>query len=801
MRTKTSKVRKSSEEGKTLRKKQEATAKSKLKRVKREATSKPLTSNKKLISPRAEDINERRQVEEKYRNIFENAMEAITQTTPEGRYITVNPSAARMLGYQSTEEMIAHTTNLDSQFYVKPGRREEFKNLMNKYDFITGFESEVYCKDGNTIWISENSRTVRDGHGNLLYYEGTALDITEQKRAEEEIKNSETRYRRMFESSKDCILILDAYTGYIIDANPLVTELLGYTLNEFLGKKLWKFDLFKDIVPNQHAFQELQQNKNVHYENLPLQAKDGTTVFVEFISNAYDVSGIEVIQCNIRDITGRKQAEDELRQSEQKYQSLVEQIPVVIYEAESRGHSLYISPQVEKFTGFSSAEWLADHGLWFKQLHPEDKQRVLEENARALAEKRKYVLEYRIIKKDGGIIWIHDEGEPVRHTSGALPRFRGIWQDITERKRAEEKIQQQLERLGAIAEIDRSITSNFDLQFSLSTLLSHVAKQLGVDAADVLLLSPGMNMLEYAAGHGFRTKSIETSRIRLGEGYAGRAALKRQQVRIPNLKVEPDNQLLVTRLADEGFVSYYGTPLIAKGKVKGVLEVFQRSRLEPDAEWLAFLDALAGQAAIAIDSYQLFEGLQKTNSELRLAYDTTIEGWSHALDLRDKETEGHTQRVVQMTLELARAAGMSEEELVNVRRGALLHDIGKMGVPDHILLKPDELNDEEWLVMSKHPEYAYELLSPIDYLRPALDIPYCHHEKWDGTGYPRGLKGEQIPLMARLFAVVDVWDALRSDRPYRKSWPKEKVFEHIRSLAGTYFDPHAVELFFSEFDE
>jgi putative nucleotidyltransferase with HDIG domain len=172
-----------------------------------------------------------------------------------------------------------------------------------------------------------------------------------------------------------------------------------------------------------------------------------------------------------------------------------------------------------------------------------------------------------------------------------------------------------------------------------------------------------------------------------------------------------------------------------------------------------------------------------------------------ALDLRDKETEGHTQRVTELTLKLARAAGMTEEELVHVRRGALLHDIGKMGVPDHILLKPGKLTDEEWVEMRKHPVFAYELLSPIAYLRPALDIPYCHHEKWDGTGYPRGLKGEQIPLAARLFAVADVWDALRSDRPYRQSWPKEKVIEHIKSLSGTHLDPKSVELFLSMMHE
>jgi putative nucleotidyltransferase with HDIG domain len=168
---------------------------------------------------------------------------------------------------------------------------------------------------------------------------------------------------------------------------------------------------------------------------------------------------------------------------------------------------------------------------------------------------------------------------------------------------------------------------------------------------------------------------------------------------------------------------------------------------------------------------------------------------ARALDLRDKETEGHSLRVTEMTVQLARAAGMAEEALVHVRRGALLHDIGKMGIPDAILLKPGRLDDQEWEIMRRHPTYGYELLAPIAFLRPALEIPYCHHEKWDGTGYPRGLRGEAIPLAARVFAVVDVWDALLSDRPYRPGWPLHKVLDHIRSGAGSHFDPRVVTSF------
>jgi PAS domain S-box-containing protein len=354
--------------------------------------------------------------------------------------------------------------------------------------------------------------------------------------------------------------------------------------------------------------------------------------------------------------------------------------------------------------------------------------------------------------------------------------------------------ERRLRYVQALHGIDTAIASSLDVRVTLSILLDHATSQLGVDAAAILLLKPAEQVLEFAAGQGFRTQALVRTRLRLGEGYAGRAALDRKTRVIPELSIA-DDFVRERGILPEAFVFYAGVPLLTKGEVKGVLEVFHRARLTPDDEWTESLEALASQAAIAIDNATLFDGLQRSNYELALAYDATIEGWSRALDLRDKETEGHSQRVTDLTLQLARAMGLSESELVHARRGALLHDIGKMGVPDSILLKPGPLSDEEWVIMRKHPLYAYDMLSPITFLRPALDIPYLHHEKWDGTGYPRGLKGEQIPPAARIFAVVDVWDALRSDRPYRPAWSEELAREHIASQAGTHFDPNVVSKF------
>src|SRR3989339_89859 len=377
-----------------------------------------------------------------------------------------------------------------------------------------------------------------------------------------------------------------------------------------------------------------------------------------------------------------------------------------------------------------------------------------------------------------------------------------LFQNEEKEKRAAELVVahqetvRRLKNIQALQKIDQAIAGSLDLDLTLNVILEQVKTQLNVDAAAVLLLNQHTQIFEFKAGLGFRSKAIERSRLRLGEGYCGRAALERRTVSIPNLLENSSQFDRAQLLADEGFVTYFGAPLIAKGQVNGVLEIFHRLPPAPDENLLDFLLILAGQTAIAVDSASLFIELKRSNAQLFAAYDSTIEGWSHALDLRDKETEGHTLRVTEMALKLARAAGITEEELVHVRRGALLHDIGKMGVPDYILLKPGKLTDEEWVAMRQHPTFAFELLSPIAYLRSALDIPYCHHEKWDGSGYPRGLKGEQIPRTARLFAIIDVWDALLFDRPYRQGWSEERVREHIRSLTGTHFDPEAVALFF-----
>jgi PAS domain S-box-containing protein len=371
-----------------------------------------------------------------------------------------------------------------------------------------------------------------------------------------------------------------------------------------------------------------------------------------------------------------------------------------------------------------------------------------------------------------------------------------VWsfRDVTERRHAEGLINLQVQQLATLRTIDLAIAGTLDLRVILMVVLDQIVGSLGVDAADILLFKPLTQTLEFAEGRGFR-ESPQRAPVRLGEGLSGRAALDRRTIEISDLREITTEPKGLDFSGAEEFQFYVAVPLISKGQLQGVLEVFERGPAPHEPHWHRFLEALSGQAAIAVDNATLFYDLQRTNAEIALAYDTTLEGWARALDLRDKETEGHTRRVTEMTIRLAPVLGVPDAELVHIRRGALLHDIGKMAIPDEILQKPGPPTEEEWKVLKMHPVHAFNLLSPIEYLRSALDIPYCHHERWDGSGYPRGLQKEQIPLAARIFAVVDVWDALRSDRPYHASWPVERAREELRSSSGTHLEPRIVETF------
>ncbi|MCX5717744.1 MAG: PAS domain S-box protein [Nitrospirae bacterium] len=487
-----------------------------------------------------------------------------------------------------------------------------------------------------------------------------------------------------------------------------------------------------------------------------------------------------------RDITKKKSDEKELF----ALKKAVETMQLGVTTTDTQGIILYTNPAEASMHGYSIEELL---GREVNILAPSAclKKRTLGQ----LNEITSWRREGFNVRRDGSTFPVQLISDVVKDKDGQPIGIVTTCEDITERKKTEDRIQRQLQRLTTLRDIATAILSSLDLKVMLNVLLDHLINRLNIDAAVITLLNRHTLAMEYAESRGFRSNGISNIKLELGEGLAGQVAIERRLISIPNLHDKEIPGVNPLFLKKEGLVAYYGLPLIAKGQVKGILELFHRTTMDPDSEWLEFMDALAAQTAIAIDNATLFNELQSSNIEITRAYDSTLVGWSRALDLRDKETEGHSQRVTGLTMQIARAVGLTESELVHIRRGALLHDIGKLGIPDSILLKSSPLNEEEWEIMKQHPIYAYQMLSPINFLRPALDIPYCHHEKWDGTGYPHGLTGEDIPIAARIFAAADVWDALCSARSYRGAFKEEKAVEHMRSLEGTHFDPEVLTVF------
>jgi PAS domain S-box-containing protein len=765
----------------------------------------------------------------------------------EFRVVSWNPAAEKIFGF-SVEEAVGRNPY---QFIVAEKDKAVVDEIWNRLmeSYITAHNVNENLTKGGRIIICEWSNTPLHGpNGQVMGVLSMVQDITEQKQSELALKANETRYRDLF-SRIPAALYLTSIQGQILDANQALVELLGYPDRGTLLKVNAK-DIFTD--PKDRVL----ENALVVIEGvvrgfrLQLRTFDSRRIWVrDTFRSIKDTRGNVLYEGGLEDITEQVQAEGMNNKNASRNQILAK-ISQSIVEAGLNHQGILdaVTSSLGNWTGGGC--FIVNFKVSQRQFQLDSLYYAQPGALEPFREMINIILNKRFAAEDVSIsstasqpisVEIMDEQQilavvppgyqtflnqhqidnilfiPLRAQNEVIGQLgvvsnqpgylhegdQAFLQEVANRTSLAmmnaqlfEGAQRNLSRLEALRQIDIAITATLDLRVSLGTLLDQVIVQSRVDAADVLVLNSHTHTLDYVAGKGFLTKALQNTHLRMGEGYAGRAALEQKILNIADLRQKETDLLRSPYFLEESFSSYIALPLIAMGEVKGVLEVFHRSPLNPDKEWLDFLEALAGQAAIAIDSVGLFKDLQRSNQELITAYDATIEGWSRALDLRDRETEGHTRRVTEMTLRLAREMEVNEVEQVHMRRGAMLHDIGKMGIPDSILLKPGPLTEGEWQVMHKHPIYAYEMLIPINYLRPALDIPYCHHEKWDGTGYPRGLKGNQIPLVARIFAIVDVWDALCSERPYRSALPKEATRKYIQEQAGSFFDPNVTNAFF-----
>ncbi len=657
----------------------------------------------------------------------------------------------------------------------------------------------------------------------------------------------EARYRLLFEHAHDIFLFVRLGDGRILEANRAAERAYGYTRAELLEMPIAGLRAPETRAQIQAQLEQVRtlagENQGLIFETLH-RRKDGSTFPVEVHSLGVSIDGEKVSLSIIRDISQRKAAEQALERRMVELEALNEL-------ARAGAEATSLDELIRRVVGIvrqrlypdefgvalldESRGTLTFHSTAYTHLTPEQRTfswdiGITGSVARSGKPMRvgdvrlspvyydaspqvrsalcvPLLIDHHVAgvlsaeSKVQDFFTAADEQLLVAIAGGMAAAMEKIRMRETEHKRLEELeslaeiSREQMERLTALRSIDRSILSAPDLEQTLAILLQQFTKLLKVDAVQILLYDHRHQMLLVTAEKGMPEQPLYRKKVAFENTHAGQVSLKRQMEFIPDLAQVDDAMTQRLNKIGAGFTSYLAMPLVAKDEVKGVVEIFQKTRLGPAPDWMNFLRALVDQAAIAIDNALLFKEQQQTTERLREAYEDTIDGWSRVLDMRDKETEGHSRRVTELTMKLARRLGASPEQLAHIRRGAQLHDIGKMGIPDNILLKPGPLNTEEWAIMRKHPLYALDFLYPIEFLTPALEIPYCHHEKWDGTGYPQGLRGEQIPLAARIFAVVDVWDALTSERPYRQAWPREQAIAYIREQTRKSFDPRIVEQF------
>lgn len=754
------------------------------------------SGKKRVIQYNIRNITERKRAEEHIQlqaNLLDQVSDAIIATDLQFNILYWNAAAQALYGWREGETLGKPMSIFIKNEYSLGTTRVDIINDVHEKGFWRG-EVTQNRRDGTRIPILATVSSVKNSQGEPVGYIVVNLDITEWKKAEEYLQREKSFSESILNSLPGIFYLFDDQ-GRFLRWNKNFEKVSGYPSEEIAYMNPLDFFDGDDKGLIEQRIRDVFTTGGSHAE-AHFISKDGTRTPFYFTGLRLQVNEKTCLIGVGMDITERKHVEKTLKD--------------LSHAINASGDAVFMTDKDGIITSVNS-QFTDLYGYTPDEVIGKTTPRILKSGAQSpeyykqfwRTIQRSQLIRGEVVNKskDGKIIFIEETVNPFLDDRGNIAGYLAIQRNVTERKRAEEDAHRQLGHLKALREIDSTITSSFDMRTNLSTLLKYTTAELVVDAASILLLNPTLNILEYTAGYGFRTRAIEKSSLPVTDGYAGRAAMQRILVRIEDLNRNPSLFARAHLLEGEEFVCYFGVPIIAKGLVKGVLEVFHRSPLEPDQEWLDFLYTLTGQAAIAIEDAQLFRNLQQSNMELLQAYDTTIEGWSNALDLRDKETEGHTQRVTDMAIRLGRMLGLRDEELKNMRWGGLLHDIGKMGVPDAILFKKENLSFDEMEIMKMHTTFAYQMLAPIHYLKAALDIPYCHHEKWDGTGYPRGLQGEQIPLPARIFAVADVYDALTSDRPYRDKWKKTETLIYIRAQAGNYFDPHVVDMFMQMIEE
>ncbi len=718
-----------------------------------------------------------------------------------GKIIDTNQRLFEIFGYTREEAVNKPVHQLSSVLMQYPDKTIIEFAAKSKSEGPQVFEWQVRQKDGRLFWVEVNMRFITIGCEER--YVVSVRNINDRKEIETSLKENQRMLSTLVSNLPGMVYRCkndpDWRTMEYISEG--VFALTGYRREDLLGNNNITYGKIIHPEDRQRVWDEIQEAVK-HYRPFTLVYRiiDASNIekwVWEQGRGIFDENDkLLSLEGFITDISEQKENEEKLREVNTRLNVLINSTPDIICFKDEKNRWLEVNTadlHLFRLTGVdyrgkTDAE-LADYT---DPLYREAFLTCEQSDENAWRAKTISRGEEAIPTPDGDHKVYDVIKAPIFNPDGSRKGLIVFGRDITEKKKAEQALYKRISELEALRTIDRAITSSFNIQITLDILLKQAIHKLDVDAAAILVLDPDLQLLKYVACEGFRQNNIESTEIRPGQGLAGTVMLERRILQINDAQIlEKDKSFA----HNEGFQAYYGIPLIARGQMKGILEIFLRANANFDSAWSNFLETLADQTAIAVDTSQMFDILQHKNLELAFAYDATIAGWAHALELHEGESHGHSQRTTEMTVKLAQSLGLGQSALTAIRHGVLLHDVGKMGIPERILLKKGALTPAERKVIEQHPIIAREMLSKIDYLRQALIIPYYHHEKWDGSGYPEGLREQQIPQAARIFAIIDVWDALTSDRPYRKAWPQEKALAYIREQRGKHFEPAVVDAF------
>ena len=720
--------------------------------------------------------------EKKYRDILENMSDVIWNTDLNFKTNYVSPSVVKMYG-DSIEDYLKRT--LEEKFPLNALNEinlllseelEKEKDLKCDKNRTRTIELEHYRADGTLIWVSMHIAFLHDENGKIIGFQGVTRDISARKKAEAALLASELRYRRLFEAAKDGVIILDASSAVIVDVNPYLLKLLGYSKEQLLGKAIWEIGLFNDTVLNKNNFLELKQNEYIRYEDLPLQTFDGRLINVEFVSNVYLVSDQKVIQCNIRDITERKLIAAALFESEKRLLDAQKIAHVGNWELNLSTKTMWASQESFNIYGIvSNSQYLPLKTVQANVL-PEYRKLLNDALDNLINRQGEYNVEFKLRRlNDKKILFVNSIARLQLDTKGDPIKVIGTIQDITERKKAEEIL---------------IYTNYHDYLTGLYNRRFFEEKKILFDVDEKLPLSViisdinGLKIINDALGHTQGDNLIvETSKI-IQSCCRNNDVLARIGGDEFSILLPKTDRKTAEKIMNKIRVAFADYNKKIKNETFHISIALGYGTKNTKDE---ILETVCKNAEDAMYQRKMLEHKSSHSDIISSIKATMIE--------KSNETEEHAERLVFLSRIIGKELGLSQLELDNLELYATLHDIGKVGIINTILKKPSALNDEEWVEMKKHSSIGHRIAMSVPELAPIAQYILSHHERWDGNGYPQGLSGENIPLLSRILAIVDAYDAMTENRIYRKAMSKESALEEIINNAGTQFDPDISKTF------